>query len=193
MSEARVPDLCLRSNRHRGCSDAGSGPVVAASGSSFCVTDERAHSESWQYPQSRREDLVLGQGSLTSAGRTKVRSRYRRQPDSGPAQISPGQQRPRTGNHRRTTAIRADGYQCRCTSTVVAIKAAFPPRRRDWFSSASSRLPVCCCLPNIALTSWVYSSMCRSSFARSCTSSCIDTVVMEVMGKTTPKGERHEL
>src|SRR6516225_861423 len=71
MSEARVPDLCLRSNRHRGCSDAGSGPVVAASGSSLYVTDERAHAESWQYPQSRREDLVLGQGSLTSAGTTR--------------------------------------------------------------------------------------------------------------------------
>ena len=29
-------------------------------------------SESWRYPQSRREDLVLGQGSLTPAGRAKA-------------------------------------------------------------------------------------------------------------------------
>jgi hypothetical protein len=36
--------------------------------SSLYVTDERAHSESWQYPQSRREDLVLGERSLTSTG-----------------------------------------------------------------------------------------------------------------------------
>src|SRR6516165_6138123 len=35
--------------------------------------------------------------------------------------------------------------------------------------------------------------MCRSSFARSCTSSCMATVVMEVMGKTIVKGGRHEL
>src|SRR6516165_630013 len=35
--------------------------------------------------------------------------------------------------------------------------------------------------------------MCRSSFARSCTSSCMATVVMEVMGKTIVKGWRHEL
>jgi hypothetical protein len=42
--------------------------------SSLYVTDERAHSESWQYPQSRREDLVLGERSLTSTGtgRTKA-------------------------------------------------------------------------------------------------------------------------
>ena len=53
-------------------SDAGSGPVVAASGPSLYVTDERAHPESWRYPQSRRKNLVLGQGSLTSAGRAKA-------------------------------------------------------------------------------------------------------------------------
>src|SRR5262245_56722723 len=81
MSDARVvSDLCLRRNHHRGWSDAGSGPVVAASRSSLYVTDERAHPESWRYPQSRREDLVLGQGSLTSGGRTKVWSRDKRQP-----------------------------------------------------------------------------------------------------------------
>ena len=28
--------------------------------------------KSWRYPQSRREDLVLGQGSLTPAGRAKA-------------------------------------------------------------------------------------------------------------------------
>src|SRR6516225_8304613 len=70
MSDARVAYLCLGGNHHLRWSDVGSGPVVAASGSSLYVTDERAHSESWQYPQSRRENLVLGQGSLTSAGRT---------------------------------------------------------------------------------------------------------------------------
>src|SRR5262245_40510368 len=42
--------------------------------------------------------------------------------------------------------------------------------------------------------SWAHSSGCRFSCARSCTSSCMeDTAGTEVMGKTTVKGERHEL
>src|SRR5262245_36186318 len=40
--------------------------------------------------------------------------------------------------------------------------------------------------------SWVYSFGCRFSSARSCTSSCMDTVVMEVMGKGIVTGEHHE-
>ena len=40
--------------------------------------------------------------------------------------------------------------------------------------------------------SWVYSFGCRFSYARLCTSSCMDTVVMEDMGKGIVTGEHHE-